>query len=87
MSKVKVFEENAWNAFVLEQRKFDFVKSCIEFVPLQKFWSISSCYPHLVGWLSPCRLMGNFGLHASIPWAKTTDSTIYFICKEGEEAL
>ena len=54
MSKVKVFEENAWNAFVLEQREFDFVKSCIEFVPLQKFSSISSCYPHLVGWLSPC---------------------------------
>ena len=48
MSKVKVFEENAWNAFALEHHNIDFAKSCIECVPLQKFWSISSCYPHLV---------------------------------------
>ena len=87
MSKVKVFEENAWNAFALEHHKIYFAKSCIEFVHLQKFWSISSCYPHLVSWLSQIRLMGNFGFNASIPWAKTTDSTIYFICKEGEGAL
>ena len=33
------------------------------------------------------RLKRNFGLNASIPWATTTDSTIYFICKEGEETL
>ena len=49
MSKVKVFEENAWNAFVLEHRKFDFAKSCLELVPPQKFWSISNFYPGLVG--------------------------------------
>ena len=32
--------------------------------------------------------MGNFGLNtSSIPWAKTTDSAICFICVEGEETL
>ena len=41
-SKIKVLEENAWNAFVLEHRSFDFAKSCLELVPPQKFWSISS---------------------------------------------
>ena len=87
-SKIKVFEENAWSAFVLEHPSFDFAKSCLELVPPEKFWSISSYYPDLVCRLHvPIRRMGNFRLNTSIPWAKTTDSTICFICKEGEETL
>ena len=87
-SKIKVFEENAWSAFFLEHPSFDFAKSCLELVPPQKFWSISSYYPDLVCRLYlQIRLMGNFGLNTSIPWAKTTDSTICFICKEGEVTL
>ena len=87
-SQKLVFEENTWSAFVLEHPSFDFVMSCLELVPPQKFWSISSYYIYLV-----CRLhvqislMGNFGLNTGIPWATTTDSTICFICKEGEETL
>ena len=87
-SKIKVFEENAWSAFVLEHLSFDFAKSCLEFVPPQKFWSISSYYLDLVCHLHvQTRFMGNFGLNTSIPWAATTDSSICFICKEGEETL
>ena len=87
-SKIKMFEENAWSAFVLEHPSFDFAKSCLELVPSQKFWSISSYYPDLVCRLHvQIRLMGNFGLNTSIPWATTTDSTTCFICKEGEETL
>ena len=57
-------------------------------MPPQKFWSISSYYPDLVCRLHvQIRLMGNFGLNTSIPWATTTDSAICFICKEGEETL
>ena len=70
MSKVKVFEENAWNAFVLEHIKSDFAKSCLEHVPPQNFWSISSFYPDLVGRHHvKIRLTDNFefGLNASIP--------------------
>ena len=67
MSKVKVFEENGWNAFVLKQYKFGFAKSCSELVPPQKLWSISSFYPDLVSRLHvQTRLVGNFGLNASI---------------------
>ena len=33
------------------------------------------------------RRMGNFGLNASIPWVKTTNSPVCFICKVGEETL
>ena len=40
MSQFKMSEENAWTAFVLKRHKFDFVKSCIELVPLQNFWAI-----------------------------------------------
>ena len=39
-------------------------------VPPQKFWSISSYYPDLLCCLHvQIRLMGNFGLNTSIPWA------------------
>ena len=87
-SKIKVFEENAWSAFVLEHPSFDFTKSYLEPVPPEEFWSISSHYPDLVCRLHvQIRLMGNFGLNTSIPWATTTDSTICFICKEGEETV
>ena len=73
---------------VLEHRKFDFVKSCLELVPPQKFWSIPSFYPDLVGRLHvQIRLKGDFDLNAGFPLAKTTDSTICFICKEREETL
>ena len=73
-SKIKVFEENAWSAFVFEHPSFDFAKSCLQLVPPKKFWSISSCYPDLVCRLHvQTRLMGNFGLNTSIPWATTTD--------------
>ena len=83
-----MFEENARSAFVLEHPSFDFAKSCSELAPPKKFRSISSYYPDLVCRLHvQIRLMGNFGLNTSIPWAKTTDSTICFICKEGEETL
>ena len=82
MSKVKVFEENAWNAFVLEHRKFDFAKSWLQLVPRQKFRLISSFYPDLVSRIHvQMRLIGNFGLNTSIPWAETTDSIISFISK------
>ena len=55
---------------------------------LKKFLSICSYYPDLVCRLHvQIRLMGNFGLNTSIPWATTTDSTICFICKEDEETL
>ena len=87
-SNIKVFEENVWSAFVLEHPRFDFAKSCLELAPPEKFWLISSYYPDLVCHLHvQIRLMGNFGLNTSIPWATTTDSTICFICKEGEETL
>ena len=83
-----MFGKNAWSAFVLEYPSFDFAKSSLELVPPQKFWSISSDYPDLVCRLHvQIRLMGNFGLNRSIPWAKPTDSTICFICKEGKETL
>ena len=83
-----MFEKNASSAFVPEHSSFDFAKSCLELVPPQKFWSISSYYSDLVCRLHvQIRLMGNFGLNTSIPWAKTTDSAICFICKEGEETL
>ena len=36
-SKIKVFEENAWSAFVLEHPSFDFAKSCSELVPSQNY--------------------------------------------------
>ena len=36
-SKIKVFEENAWSAFVLEHPSFDFAKSCLELVPPKSF--------------------------------------------------
>ena len=87
-SKIKVFEENAWSAFVPEHPSFDFAKSCLELVPPKKFWSISSYYSDLVCRLYvQIRLMGNLGLNTGIPWARTTDSAISFICKEGEETL
>ena len=61
---------------------------CLELVPPQNFWSISSHYPDLVCRLHvQIRLMGNFGLNTRIPWATTTGSTICVICKEGEETL
>ena len=50
-TKIKVFEKNAFDAFVLEHPSLDFAKSCLERVPPQKFWSISSFYPDRV-----CRL-------------------------------
>ena len=59
-SKIKVFEENGWSAFLLEHPSFDFAKSCFELVPPQKFWSISSYYLDLVCCLHvQIRLMGN----------------------------
>ena len=83
-----MFEENAWSALVLEHPCFDFAKSCLNLCLFKKFWSISSSYPDLVCRLHvQIRLMGNFCLYTSIPFAKTTDSTICFICKEGEETL
>ena len=62
-----MFEENAWNAFVLEQPSFDFPKSCSELVPPKQFWSISSYYSDLV--CRPhvqIRFMGNFGMNIQV---------------------
>ena len=87
-SQKLVFEENAWNAFVPEHPCLDFAKSCLEPVPPQKVWTISSFYADLVcPFHVQFRLMGNFGLNNSITWVTTTDSTICFICKEGDETL
>ena len=83
-----MFEEKAWSAFVLEHPGFDSAMSCLELVPPQKVWSISSHCPDLVCRLDvQTRLMGNFRLNTSIPWATTTDSIIWFICKASKEIL
>ena len=56
---------------------FAFAKSCLELVPPKKVWSISSYYSDLVCRLHvQTRLVGNFGLNTSIPWATTSDSSI-----------
>ena len=83
-----MFEENAQNAFVLRHTGFDFAKSCSERVPPQKFCSISGYYSDLVCCLLvQIRLIGNFGLNVSMPWATTNDSSNWFIYKESEETL
>ena len=50
---------------------------------IQQFWSITDEYPDLVTRLhTKARLMGNFGLNASVPWLKDTEGALRFICKE-----
>ena len=50
---------------------------------IQQFWSIADEYPDLVTRLhTQARLMGNFGLNASVHWLKDTEGALCFICKE-----
>ena len=49
-------------------------------------WSIADEYPDLVTRLhTQARLIGNFGLNASVPWLKDTKGSLCFICEEGIE--
>ena len=58
-------------------------QTCFENMSTQQFWSIADVYPDLVMRLyMQARLMGNYGLNASIPWLKGTEGTLCFICKE-----
>ena len=50
---------------------------------IQQFWSLADEYPDLVTRFdTQARLMGNFGLNASVPWLKDTEGALRFICKE-----
>ena len=53
---------------------------------IQQFWSIAYEYPDLVTRLhTQARLMGNFGLNASVPWLKDIQGALCFICEEDIE--
>ena len=53
---------------------------------IQQFWFIADEYPDLVTRLhTQARLMGNFGLSASVPWLKDTECALCFICEEDIE--
>ena len=48
---------------------------------IQQFWSIADKYPNLFDCIH-ARLVGNFGLNASVPWLNGTEGALCFICKE-----
>ena len=54
---------------------------------IQQFWFIADEHPDLVTRLhTHARLMGNFGLNASVPWLKDTKGALRFIDKEDIES-
>ena len=53
---------------------------------MQVLWSIADKYRGLVTQLhTQARVMGNFGLNASVPWLKNTEGALCFICKKDIE--
>ena len=59
--------------------------TCFENMSVHQFWSITDDYLYVVTRHTQARLMGNFGLNASVLWLKNTGGALCFICKEDME--
>ena len=61
-------------------------QTSFENTSIQQFWSIADDNPDPVTPLhTQARLMGNFGVNASVPWLKDTEGAFCFICEEDIE--
>ena len=81
--RIQVFERDAWSQFCDCHPDIHVAQTCSESLSIQQFWSIADVYPDLLTRLhTQARLMGNFGLNASVPWPNDTEGALCFICKE-----
>ena len=67
-TKIREKECDDWHRFCLDHPGMQVGQSCLKNVPLEQFWSLADSYPDLVSQLhAQVRLMGNFGLNATVP--------------------
>ena len=84
--KIQVFEVDAWSQVCNSHPDMHAAQSCFENRSIQQFWFIADEYPDLVIRLhTQARLMGSFGLSASVPCLKDTEGALCFICKDDIE--
>ena len=83
-SRIREKEVSDWKIFCADHPNMQITQVVFDHLTPSQFWSITDHYPDVVSRLHvQIRLMGNFGLNASVSWLCGTPSTLCCNCKEG----
>ena len=83
-SGIRGKEISDWKIFCADHPNMQITQAVFDHLTPSKIWSITDHYPDLVSRLHvQIRLMGNFGLNATVQWLRGPTGALCFICKEG----
>ena len=77
-----ISEVSEFSTWPIAHASYKLAEACLDLVSPEMFWSTSNQYPDLVTRLHvQIRLMGNFGLSASVPWTIRADESHFLFVK------